>query len=76
MKTACRRVFSRGEELESLSDELEGLRKGLGLRIFSFWHLDVGNQRIWEWIAQKPPRQKRRETSKGEAVAARAKGQR
>jgi hypothetical protein len=66
----------RGEELESLSDKVEGLRKGLGVRIFSFWNLDAGNERIWEWIAQKPPYQQRRGTSRGNAVAARAKGQR
>jgi len=64
----------KGEELEGLSDKVEGLRKGLGLRIFSFWNLETGNQRIWEWIAQKPPSQKRKGTSRGEAVAARAKG--
>jgi hypothetical protein len=52
----------RGEDLEGLSDKVEKLRKGLGLRIFSFWNLDAGNQRIWEWIAQKTLRQKRRAT--------------
>ena len=52
----------RGEGLEGLSDKVEKLRKGLGLRIFSFWNLDAGNQRIWEWIAQKTLRQKRRAT--------------
>jgi spore germination protein YaaH len=65
----------KGEGLEGLSDKVEGLRKGLGLRIFSFWNLETGNQSIWEWIAQKPPGQKRKGTSRGEAVAARAKGE-
>jgi hypothetical protein len=66
----------RGEDLGGLSDKVEGLRKGLGLGIFSFWNLDTGNQRIWEWIGQKTLRQKRRATSGGEAVAARAKRER